>query len=308
MPTTQRLGKRNWKYISISISFLLMLMIGFQNCQDQRHIINIASRHGPAINTVELILLPEEGSSAIKILADDFAVDTSVTFVVKDFSDQAELENYTSFEWSVFLHEDLGNVETTLLNQDDNEKITTQPNYEWSFNARGVYNVLATLTSSEETSLDISGSIIIGQCPSPPLDIIYENILSTIDQQQPEDTSSSTSTSLTLNELSFSVERSDQETMNINNGLWEIRHNGHKVESSLFNVDQYTLLTLVGLNIAEEDTITFEFFTQLEGESCITYSEKSYKMTNGSLLPSDSSSTTTTMTTSSSTSTTTTTI
>ena len=106
------------------------------------------------------------------------------------------------------------------------------------------------------------------------------------------------------------VVRNDGEAITqegITNGLWEIRYNGQRVDNSLFSSDQYAELDitgLTGLNILEEDVITLEFFTQLEGENCITYSEESYEMTNGNLMPIDESLSPTTTTTISTTTTT----
>ena len=295
----QRFGKKGWKYVPILMSFLLILMIGFQNCQDQRNIINIASNSTPSTNrnTVELLFLPEEVSNEeIRVLSDHFAVDTSVTFVLKALEGQeTAFEIYDNFEWSISLHEDLGNVEATLINQDDTKRITSQTNYEWSFNEIGVYAILATLTSSgEEPSLDISRSIVIGQCANSPLEININ--INNVQSSQTEGSSTSTSTSLPLNETSFYVDRSDGQTVNISNGLWEVRFNGHKVESSFFNIEQYTQLTMVGVNVVEGDIITVEFFTQLEGDNCITYSKGSYKMTDGNLSPLDEVLTTVTTT------------
>ena len=282
------------------MSFLLILMIGFQNCQEQRHIINVASNSTPvtdtstSTNTVELLFLPEEVlGEEILIFADHFAINTSVTFVIKAFTGQeTALDAYNNFEWSVSLEDLVGNTEGTVVNSDDNKRVTSQLNYEWSFNEVGVYDILATLASSGgELSLAISRSIVIGQCENSPLEISMNNVQSS----QAGESSTSTST-LPPNETSFYVDRTDGQAVNINNGLWEVRLNGHRIESHFFNVEQYTQLTMFDVSILEGDTVTVEFFTQLEGDSCITYSRASYKMIDGhlSFLDVPSSSTTTT--------------
>ena len=317
----QGFGRRNQKYFSIfiSCSFLLVLMIGFQNCQKQRNIIDIASQS--AINEIELLLLPDGGSRAVRILADDFDVNSSVTFTVEALKeeDQAEFEKYTNFEWFISLYdlyEDLDNLDPTFLNQDDNEKRTDQANYKWSFNEIGVYNISVDMTALEGVlPITIGRNIVIGQCTNSPLEIdetLSETVgseESTSDDQTFEVSSlNSTTTTLPLNKVLFSVDSVDGEVISINNGLWEVRHNGQRIESHLFSFDQYISLTLIGLEIVEEDNITLEFFTQLEGENCITYSEKSYQMTDGILLALDEDEsplpTTTTMTIDTSTTTT----
>ena len=289
------------------MSFLLILVIGFQNCQEQRHIIDVASNSTPVTNTstgtntntVELLFLSEEVSDEeILVFADHFAVNTSVTFVVRAFTGQeTALEAYNNFEWSVSLKDLVGNTEAAVVNSDDNERVTSQLNYDWSFNEVGVYDILATLTSSGgEPSLDISRNIVIGQCENSPLEIIMNNIQSSQAGGSATSTSISSTSTLPTNETSFYVDRSDGQAININNGLWEVRLNSHRVESSFFNSEQYTQLTMFDVSILEGDTVTVEFFTQLEGDSCITYSRASYKMTDGhlSFLDVPSSSTTTT--------------
>ena len=161
----QKSKKHILKYIAI-MSFVFVLMIGFQNCQDQKHIINIASRRPqPATNTLKFLFLPETGSNTVRVLSDSFAVNTSLTFSISAFSGQeTELEKYTSFEWSIVLHEDLGNSEATVLNQ----QTTTQPSHQWSFNRSGVYDISAILTSEEGLSANVSRVIVIGQCASSP--------------------------------------------------------------------------------------------------------------------------------------------
>ena len=226
-------------------------MIGFQNCQDQRHIINIASRRESPVtnaNAVEILFLPETGSNTVRILADDFIINTLVRFDLKTLAGQeATLEQYNNFEWFIYLY-DLSNMEKTLVNQ----QITSQSNYEWTFNSLGVYDISATLTSEDGSSVNANRVIVIGQCENPS-----ESPLFFIDKNPDSETS-------------FYVARTDGEAINITNGLWELRHNGQNVESNLFNVNQHTGLTLAGLDILEEDVITLEFFTQLENENCIT--------------------------------------
>ena len=161
----KKLKENIWKYIA-TISFALTLIIGFQNCQEQKNIINIASNSAPpVVNTVEFLLLPEEVSDEeIVILSDYFTVNSLVTFNLKAFKGQeAKFEKYDSFEWSVSLHEDLGHTEAVLVNENDDEK--TQSNYKWTFSRTGVYDVLSTLTSSQgEPSVSIGRTIVIGQC------------------------------------------------------------------------------------------------------------------------------------------------
>ena len=52
--------------------------------------------------------------------------------------------------------------------------------------------------------------------------------------------SSFISAALSADENVFFVDRSDEETLDIDNGLWEVRHNGYRVDSSSLSVDQYT--------------------------------------------------------------------
>ena len=305
----KKLKKNVWKYIAV-IPFALTLIIGFQNCQEKKNIINIASNSAPPVaNIVEFLFLPGEVSDEeIVILADYFTVNSSVTFNLKAFTGQgARFEKYDSFEWSVSLHEDLGNQEASSVNQDDNTKITTQSNYKWSFDRTGVYDVLATLTSSEgEPSVIIGRTIIIGQCVDFPLEIQINDVGVS---ETTEEGSSFISASLPVDEKVFFVDRSDGETLDIDNGLWEVRHNGYRIPDSSLTADQYTQLTMTMVNILEGDVITLEFFTQLENANCITYTEKRYKMTDSGLSPlEDTSSTTTTTSNSTSTSITTTTL
>ena len=305
----QRFKRKIWKYITV-ISFVVISVIGFQNCESEKNIINVASNSTPIVNIVELLLLPEDSSDEeIVVLADYFSINTSVTFTLGAFTgQQARFEKYDSFEWSISLHEDLGNQEASSVNQDDNTKITDQLNYQWVFNSVGVYDVLATLTSSEgEPSVIVSRVIVVGQCATSSLEINVNH------PQDSENTNDSNFISIVLpvDETSFFVDNSDGETIDINNGLWEVRHNGHRIADSSLTVDQYTQLTMTMVNILEGDIITLEFFTQLEDDSCITYSGKNYKMVDGSLSPLDEEPSTTTTTTSSnstSTSTTTTTL
>ena len=289
------LKKNIWKYIAV-MSLVLISIIGFQNCQqDERNIINVASHSAPPVdNVVEFLLLPEEIlDKEIVVLTDHFNINTSVTFSLGAFmGEEARFEKYDNFEWSVFLHEDLGNAEAVLVNEDDDQRVTTQTDYKWSSDRTGVYDISSDLTSSQgEPSVSIDRMVVIGQCESSPLKIQFDGI----NVSQTAENSSFTSVSSLVDRATFSVNRSDSKALNVSNGLWEVRHNGYRFDSGSLDVDQYTQLTMIMVNTIKGDVITLEFFTQLEDESCITYSEKRYKKTSDGLsLLSESSSTTTT--------------
>lgn len=285
--------KKDWKYLSILLSSLFVMMIGFQNCGDNNTIPSERTSNtsllttNPSTTTTNTTSPSDSSSIAIEarsqdVASDHFDVNTKVDFVLiapKSEAQRKVFREYEKFEWSI-VKENFKNLssaaqasedqEPVAVNRDDPKKTSTEPNYDWTFDEIGVYSISVVPEDSKgQKSEAIYKTLIIGRCnSSPPVEIFLrikddENI--SLPQQDKQSV--------------FYADGGQREE--IDKVLWMIKHNGQKLKSAETN-DNGELIATWGDFSGD---VTVKFFAQFRNESCITYRRQNHTVTHRDDIP-----------------------
>lgn len=250
--------KKQWKYISIVISFFLILLIGFQNCQNEGVEIMLSGRSSGQTTSSTTTSNPTTSQNSLSIIAtsdetqtpyDHFPTQTTVVLQLTS-SDESQLPDFNSFQWGI----------TEILFQDTDEdepntesQITITPSLTYAFEEMGVYDVSVIPVRSGEDELEsakIHTTLVIERCEA----------VNSLEIQLEPNTQDQSST--------FIVKDSSGTQREIQHILWDVRHNGQKIDTSFLEVNSDGELTVTWNNILGQ--VSIRAFIQFTGDNCIT--------------------------------------
>ena len=318
----KKITKKSGSYLPILLASLFLLMVGFQNCNENNtsspSIVSepTGSTKNPSTTTTTTsttLSIPAIEIQALSqdIASDHFDVDTKVDLLLVAPESQAQrrvFREYRRFEW-IIIKEDLKNLDSTPstsednnpsipVNRDDPKKITTEPRYSWTFDEVGVYSISAVPKNSKDQKLKaVHKTLIIGKCNSSPPVEIFLRMRDSENVDLPQQDKKSV----------FYVESGQRQA--IDKVLWLIKHNGLKLESQSasppkaanvlatvkhnsvaktlkvadLDVDENGELTATWGNFSGD--VTVKFFAQFRGESCITHRRQNHTVVGRDDIP-----------------------
>ncbi len=265
-----------WKTLSL-FAFLFVLIIGFQNCGQQKYEQGIKPSTNaspapsksptpkPASTSPLVSILTSLASDPENAPMDYFDTDTAIAIKLQTFGGQIRLEDYNQFTWTI---EKLGMVtqgqttpeESTIVNESSTDKVTTTSSYSWTFSERGVYKISVDLKGSDDSVSTVHKTLVVGECDlTPPLEIELER-----------NTLKSGSQSV------FNVFRDDgQNSDTINSFLWAVTQDDEvALDSNLLAVGDDSSLSVDWTDI--KGPVFVKSFVEFEDEECISHRQQEY--------------------------------
>ena len=289
----KKINRQDWKYLSILLSSLFVLMIGFQNCKgnNSRDDLSSSSNQSTSLSTTTtsgtLDILDEDPRTSTDMnmtgirasvvgrpfQTEFFELDQVKMELIVSQDQEEEFLNYDYFYWSIatrpmhnLVNPRRGSPQTpiTLV---DNEK-TEVKSYEYDFENQemGLYDVVVVPEDSTgQKSAAINKTLVVKQCQfvAPPLEILL---------LQSDRGKSKESLIPQYGQTSTFIASSNKTEPEIKKILWDVIKDGQKIKSDLLEVDADGELTVTWDNISGE--VEVHAFVEYEDLDCIAYRNK----------------------------------